>query len=421
MARRNESERDFPLKAAIRAILWAQGYSTRLDVLLAYDKDIKGKNGLEKAGLTDLDVLGIRLEPGFRIHTVVADCKTVSGRVPERLFWLAGVGKFFGSDTNLLVRSQSIPDHALPLARSLDIALVGPDDLSILTNTYVNPSGTVLSQVWQDFFSPDLLGEALSRLSRLPITLANVERYRETRYWMDEPYRRLNQVLVALQSMAKEGSAGPIFQLVFADFVWLYVLALWEVCETLNISGLSKLEQGLELYVSGNEAGMRNLQRMKQSFETLARSQVHGDVSVSLLPPYFRNLVEVVARCIRRPNAVIKMARRAEWLIIGQIVGNLGTPPWKLTDDDLICSKLLGDIAKFMVQTSGLKNSFLDFYLDLLQDWETEETSSNVLSADLDASSNSQGQEQDAKTPNVELGQLGLGHLDDDNSTDENM
>ena len=39
MTQRNETERDFTLKTAIRTILWAQGYSTRLDVLLAYDFD----------------------------------------------------------------------------------------------------------------------------------------------------------------------------------------------------------------------------------------------------------------------------------------------------------------------------------------------------------------------------------------------
>lgn len=372
MPRRNESERDFLLKADIRAVLWAQGYSTRLDVLLAYEKDMQGKNNAGKAGLTDLDVLGLRLDPGFRIHTAIADCKTTSGQVPERLFWLAGVGKFFGSDTNLLVRSQPTPSHAPQLARSLEIALVGPEDLSILKNTYINPSGNMLSQAWQDFFSPELLGETLSRLSRLPIELANVEKYRETRYWMDEPYRRLHQILVALQTMAKEGSSGPIFKLVFADFVWLYVIALWRACETLNINGFSKLERGLELYVSGNEAGLRNLEQMKKSFEALARHQAQEDISVSILPPYFKNLLEIVMRCVRRPNAVAKLARRAEWLVIGQVVGNLGTPPWRFNDDDLICSKLLGDIAQFMVQASGLKTAFLEFYLELLQDFHVE-------------------------------------------------
>jgi hypothetical protein len=420
MTRRNEEERDFTLKSAIRAILWSQGYSTRLDVLLAYEKDAQGKSGSGKIALTDLDVLGMRLDPGFRIHTVVADCKTTSGQVPERLFWLSGVGKFFGSDTNLLIRSQPLPDHAPPLARSLDIALVGPDDLSILTNTYVNPSGRIFPQVWQDFFSPELLGEVLSRLSRLPSTLARVERYRETGYWMEEPYRRLQQIFVALQYMAKEGSNGPTFHLVFADFVWLYVIALWKACEALNAMGLSRLERGLELYISGNEAGMRNLQRMKQSFETLAR-QIREDINLSLLPPYFKSLLEVVARCVRRPNAAAKMARRAEWLIIGQMVGNLGTPPWKFTDDDLIGSKLLGDVARYMVQVSGLKPSFLDAYLDLLQDWEAEQNSSGVLDTDLDASLDNQAREEVMHFSDTGVEQLGSSELGTDNTLEGHM
>jgi hypothetical protein len=406
MTRRNEVERDFTLKSAIRAILWSQGYSTRLDVLLAYDKDTQGKSGSGKIALTDLDVLGMRLDPGFRIHTVVADCKTAPGQVPERLFWLSGVGKFFGSDSNLLVRSQTLPDHAPPLARSLDIALVGPDDLSILTNTYVNPSGKILPQVWKDFFSPELLGEVLARLSRLPSTLTRVERYRETGYWMEEPYRRLQQIIVALQYIAKEGSNGPTFHLVFADFVWLYVIALWEACQALNAMGLSRLERGLELYISGNEAGMRNMQRMKQSFETLAH-QVNEDINLSILPPHFKSLVEVMARCVRRPNAVSKMACRAEWLIIGQMVGNLGTPPWKFTDDDLIGSKLLGDVARFMVQVSGLKPSFLDAYLDLLSDWETEQDNAEVLDVDLYTSPNNQALQEEMHFSHTEVEQLG--------------
>jgi hypothetical protein len=410
MTRRNEVERDFTLKSAIRAILWSQGYSTRLDVLLAYDKDTQGKSGSGKIALTDLDVLGMRLDPGFRIHTVVADCKTAPGQVPERLFWLSGVGKFFGSDSNLLVRSQPLPDHAPPLARSLDISLVGPDDLSILTNTYVNPSGKILPQVWKDFFSPELLGEVLSRLSRLPSTLTRVERYRETGYWMEEPYRRLQQIFVALQYIAKEGSNGPTFHLVFADFVWLYVIALWEACQALNAMGLSRLERGLELYISGNEAGMRNMQRMKQSFETLAH-QVNEDINLSILPPHFKNLVEVMARCVRRPNAVSKMARRAEWLIIGQMVGNLGSPPWKFTDDDLICSKLLGDVARFMVQVSGLKPSFLEVYLDLLSDWETEQDNAGVLDVDLYASLDNQARQEEMHFSNIEVEQTGSSEL----------
>jgi hypothetical protein len=383
MMQRIEAERDFGLKANFRAVLWAQGYSTRVDVLLAYERDPRGRSKTGKAGLTDLDVLGVRLDPGFRVHTAIADCKTTQGQVPERLFWLSGVKSFFGSDTNFLVRSKPLPDHAPLLARSLDITLVGPDDLSILTNTYVKSSGQALPQVWQDFFSPELLSETLSRLSRLPSTLKEVELYREALYWMEDPHTHLQRIISAIQRISKDVSSGPTFQLVFADFIWLYVIALWKACEMLTVNGLSRLEDGLKLYLSGNETGLRNMQRMQRSFETLAR-KANVEISLSILPPYFKDLLEIIVRCARRPGATLKLARRAEWLIMGQMIGNLGPPPWKPTDDDLIATKLLGDIAQFIVKASALKSSFLDFYLDLLQDSDSLQERPNVNISKLD-------------------------------------
>lgn len=387
MTRRNESEKDFELKAGIRKILWAQGYSTRLDVLLAYNRDPRGKSNLGKAGLTDLDVLGVRLDPGFRVHKVIADCKTSAGQVPERLFWLAGVSKFFGSDANLLVRSQKIPEHAPALAKSLEITLVGPDDFKILDNTYVSSSTQLSAKAWKDFFSAELLGEVLDHLERLPASLAPVNRYRETGYWMEEPYRQLQKVVSALQKLAKENGSGPIFKLVFSDFVWLYVLALWRSCEALNEAGFSRLEKDFEIFINGDETGWKQWKQIKQTFEKLAR-QTHEEIDLSLVPPYYKDLIELVGRLVRRPYSVAKLARRAEWLIVGQMIGKLGSPPWEENDDDFICNKLLGDIAQFLVKVSGLNQAFAEEYINLLNSpsmiIEPIENSSANLSIELE-------------------------------------
>ncbi|HEV2582452.1 MAG TPA: hypothetical protein VGT44_16465, partial [Ktedonobacteraceae bacterium] len=120
--------------------------------------------------------------------------------------------------------------------------------------------------------------------------------------------------------------------------------------------------------------------------------------------------------CVRRPNAASKMARRAEWLIIGQMIGNLGTPPWKFTDDDLIGSKLLGDVARFMVQVSGLKPSFLEAYLNLLRDWETERDSSEPPDIDLYTSVDNQTRQSEMQFLNTEVEQLGSSELEANNT-----
>jgi len=60
------------------------------------------------------------------------------------------------------------------------------------------------------------------------------------------------------------------------------------------------------------------------------------------------------------------MGRRAEWLLIGQLVGNLGPPPWAPTYETELCDKLLGDVAHFLVQASKLPQPFLDTYMAAL-------------------------------------------------------
>jgi len=358
-------EKDFALKAAMRAVLWAQGYTTRIDVLLAYDLDPRGRRSTGKAGLTDLDVLGFQMNPGFHVHTVVADCKTSPKQIPERLFWLAGVSRFFQSDTNFLVRSSSLPEHAVPLARSLDISLVSKEDLTILYNTFVTSNGEPLTPALANFFAPELLDEVLRRVAELPDALRPVALYREATYWMEPAHVQLQRVVGALNRLGKGKGYGRTHQLVFADFVWLYVIALWKACAALTRGGLSRLEQGLKLYLSGNENGLQNLERMHAVFETIAH-RYQLEAALPIFPAYFTDLHELFVRLVRRPSVVAQMGRRAEWLLVGQLVGNLGPPPWPSTYETELCDKLLGDIAQFLVHASRLPQSFLDGYMDAL-------------------------------------------------------
>jgi hypothetical protein len=339
-----------------------------------------------RGGLTDLDVLGIKLDDGFRVHSVVADCKTSRTQIPERIFWLTGVGKFFGSDQNIIVRSQSIPEHAYILARSMNVSMIGPNDLAIVENTYLsNPE--VEGSDMKRFFSAELVDEAYERLLRLPQSLEYPRRYRESGYWMDQPNLRLQRVIVALQHIARDGSQGPIFHLAFADFVWLYVFALWSACQSLVSNRISAIEDGLMLYVSGGDTGLASLQRTQRAFEVLARRAHIPDVNLPLTPPYFRDLAELVTRLIRRPRATAQMARRAEWALMAQMVGGLPPQSTSPSRDDELADKLLGDVAHFLVRSSGLSRGFADTYVSMLRGVTVDQRDDVPIVASTDESS----------------------------------
>jgi hypothetical protein len=108
------TELDLGLKVGVRRLLWQMGYSTRLDVQLRGEsistiktlvspstQGLRGRGSGKSPAIetfTDLDVLGVLINPGFGASTVVADCKTGTSDKPvARMFWARGVADLFGA------------------------------------------------------------------------------------------------------------------------------------------------------------------------------------------------------------------------------------------------------------------------------------------------------------------------------------
>ncbi len=64
-----------------------------------------------------------------------------------------------------------------------------------------------------------------------------------------------------------------------------------------------------------------------------------------------------------------------------------------------------------MVQVSGLKQSFLESYLDLLKDWETEQDNTGALDVDLYSSLDNQAQQEEVHFSGIEVEQLSSSEL----------
>lgn len=353
----------------MRSILWMQGYATRINVPLAYPVHPRDPSRRGLSDLTDLDVLGVRLTPEFRVQVVIADCKTVSGGVSERMFWLHGLRQFFASDIAYLVRSQSLSAQSIPMSRELEIGLIGAEDLAILQNIHGVPSQDN-DKTWSGFFSPNTIDAVTESLSSIPRSLTAVRRYRDAGYWMEPARLRLMRVISALSSMKEDGWSGDAAQAVFSDFVSLYVLAIWQACQSIVTGGISQPERGLELYLNGDEGTLRNANLARQSIENLLRLKYELAEPLPSItrPTYFPELLDLVVRFLRRPEASTRVARHAEWVLVAQHTSNLGPPPWSQDREDEIARKLLGDVALFLSRSAKLADEFLDTYLARLSE-----------------------------------------------------
>ncbi len=141
------TELDLGLKVGVRQLFWSMGLSTRLDV------ESRGFSPPPKAGarpraaqtFTDLDVLGVSINNGFRVGTEIADCKTSQRDSTSRMFWVRGVADLFGADHAYLVREHDVTDAARQLSARLGVAVLPSEDLVRLQAHYPSPAAVAES------------------------------------------------------------------------------------------------------------------------------------------------------------------------------------------------------------------------------------------------------------------------------------
>lgn len=364
------SEKDIQLKNLVRKIFWYEGLSSRLNVKLSalIPRDMsRTRAPLEE--YTDLDVLGIVFAPDFRLRLKIADCKTSPKRIPERLFWLEGVKRFFRADECYLVRPYEVTSSSKQLAARLGISLICGNDLDVLTQIVSNASETISDS---PFLSGSSYHEREQILNSLEEKLQPLQTYRLLYYWLFEPNRNLQQLISFLGDFRPHLHADlkPHLML-FSDYVWLYTLTTLQTVEYIATAGISNINHSMRQYLFGGELALRERELLVKQLKEL-RSIIEGKEAhsardmFSVLPPYYDDLLELVTRFIRKPRASGKALRYAEWLnLSAAFLSQPSDLPPELVPIDEISVKLLNDVAIFIAKASGLDKSFSDKYIEL--------------------------------------------------------
>ena len=121
----------------MRRAFWAAGASTRIDVKIGALIDrARSRTRAGSEDWTDLDVLAVDYSPLHGASYAVADCKTVKGRVTERVFWLRGVADLFDARAVYLTRDGEISASARQLALRLGIAALDAADRRALVEQF---------------------------------------------------------------------------------------------------------------------------------------------------------------------------------------------------------------------------------------------------------------------------------------------
>ena len=358
------SEKDLGQKAAIRRLLWRMGFATRVDVpLRAYVPASRGRPGHES--YTDLDVLGVTIAPGFRVHTAIADCKSTARDTTERMFWIRGVGDFFGADAAYMVRPTKTTDAARQLAARLKIAVVTGEDLTALEAQHPVALDLTDAPIAR-LFDVSQIEQYLKAFTGMDRKLDALLEYRQFDYWVYEPYRNLTQMVSHLADAAVTlDPANPLHAALVIDCSWLYLLTVSQAVEHVRATHAADVPTCLLEYFFGGQVALRE---KKQLLEQLARVlPPAAQESAQLLPTWYGQLLELVGRFNRSPHACLPALQYAE-MLSAALVARKRTTVLKAfgTHVDPIAAKLLADIVGFLTASAGLNPNFRTMARELL-------------------------------------------------------
>lgn len=348
------TELDFEQKLAMRGLFWAMGATTRIDVKLSAlipRERSRARSGTQE--WTDLDVLGVLYPPIVGLTYAVADCKTLKGRVTERVFWLRGVADLFGARAAYLCRDEAVPAAARQLGLRLGISILDREDRERL----IEQSGRSSLPAVGTF----LEGPALTAWTRLigdtPSSIERLQRYRRTGYWIAPRHRNLVYLPTQLESARSMKSADRWALALVADFAWLYLLALLAALDDMTRLHLSEPGLGLRQVLVGSEHELRERERLAEQLRVIVQAVKRGAAAappVSVLPEYYEDLLELVSRLARLRQHASEALRVLEFVGVETIANRGARWDEAFAGGSPLAPKIAGDIVRFLVRAAKL-------------------------------------------------------------------
>jgi hypothetical protein len=351
------TELDLGLKVGVRRLLWTMGYSTRLDVQLrGFAPPAAGdrQRARPAESFTDLDVLGVAVNPGQHVATAIADCKTTRRDSTSRMFWVRGVADLFGADHAYLVREHDVSDAARQLSSRLGITVLPTDDLARLQAFHPGPAADGPPSV---LFDRKAVERHLAAFDALDRRLRRLLDYRQFDYWVYEPHRNPVQLVAHLAGAARHlDPKNPVHAALFLDLAWLYLLALIRVTGHVRGAFLGDPDRGLQEYLFGGATGLREKEQTARLFKAMMPD---GGEGLDHLPPYYGQLRELVVRLLRRPAQMQDALRYAE-TAAALAAARSRTPLQDVFGEsfDPVAAKLVADVCGFLVAAAELHHGF---------------------------------------------------------------
>jgi hypothetical protein len=247
--------------------------------------------------------------------------------------------------------------RARQLSAKLGVTVLHSSDIARFQSQYEDPAAEAGKPLARLFNEEDVAAH-LGSFVNLNKKLKPLLDYRQFDYWVYEAHRNPVQMVAHLSSARRLlDPRDPIHVALFLDLAWLYLLSLIRASSHIREAFLGNPERGLQEYIFG---GHSNLREKEETARLLATFAPEGARNLDLLPPYFKQLLELVTRLLRRPAKMQDALRHAEVaaamaaaktrFTVGEAMADLGYDP--------VSAKLAADACGFLVSSAELDPGF---------------------------------------------------------------
>ena len=334
------TDEDLGLKLKVSALLRRLQYSVFQEVdLCTYSYQPK----YARRQVTDFDVLGVRVEADFSALVAVAECKSAEEQAMLNLLKLNGVKEFFHADKAYFVQRR-IDLNAREIGRDLGIWVLDESNLEAL----MHGVGVSEREVETEIAVYKAKDKALRRQKR---DLAKLTDYLKYDFWTLPEHRNIiNIIRLATKASSFLDSADR------SHVAWAHQVATNLGLAIVRYAGeivrhnISDIKDGGLTRLLG---GPRERRDREVLFDNVTR--VVPESGLTVTPPFFEALIQVVARLINASHAAAGVVNCLDHLTrrtLSERVDEINGTAAEIYGDHTL--KLSRDIVLFLTAASGL-------------------------------------------------------------------
>lgn len=312
----------------------------------------------DPTGSGPTNVFGVHIAPDGKARVAVGG----PGATPDQLLSLRGLADMVGADDVYALRSRRVPEAIPQLASRLGLLSTSVEDLEMTINLPQNGSGSVASAT-RVGFDVRLVEESLFRRSDQAIEVRELARYAHLTYWLEPDHLAPTRLVANLSKAARmlRPDDQDHLALLF-DCAWLLMRSLGRVVFYLRTTAADDISFGLSAYLAGSRAVAAQRREMAAILDRLKDSkQIPKRVAIDVNPKYFGQLLELLARLLRRGDIMSQILVTLEVQArLCRVGSNLAIEDAVGESYDKLGAKLGADVVSVLVNAAGLNGGLGD-------------------------------------------------------------